>query len=397
MLHQRQELSATKASATIPNAALKRAAALMQKLIERRNTIPILSYVKVEIAAGRVIMSGTDLDIEMMIELEAETEGEATVMVSNAVLAGLAPITAGPLTLTISAGEARGDHRPMDIIRLSDGETVAELNDHMPVEDYPALKPQGFLDSLRPAFTVSQDQLARLLRLGRHCISSEETRYYLNGMWLTNKPDAKTLRAVTTDGHRMAVIDEDVEADFIGAEDKGLIVHTKSVDLLGQIVGKGGNEPVEFLCGKTFVAAKVGGVTLHTKTIDGAYPDYTRVLQPPSDTLVAHLSGDALRRMCRAAGMMTRNRRTPAALNFAEGRINFSSPSAEAGVSLSMPLQAKRAEGCDVEAIGFNLSYLRDQGAITPAFTLSTANQGAPATIHSDDPSAVWVLMPMRI
>lgn len=392
MLHQRpKDLTATKARAVIPRDALKRAAMLLQAVIERRKTIPILSYIKVQIAPNSVTLSGTDMDNMLTVKLEAETEGTATVMVASAVLAGFAPIAAGAVTLTLSGRDAQA----MDVIQLSDGETAISVNDHMPVADFPEVQPRPH-DALRPAVTLTQDQTARLIRLSRHCISNEETRYYLHGVWLTTKPEGKTLRAVTTDGHRMAVIDHDAEADFSATRDKGLIVHAKTIDLLRLIIGKGGNEPVQFDCGQTFLSVKVGGCTLHAKTIDGTFPDYMRVIPPPSGNLVAHLSGSALQRMWHAARAMTANRSTAAELNFTVGRIGFQSPSFN-DASFSMPLQAKRAEGCTTEALGFSLNYLRDQGAITPTFTINSAGQGDPATIHSDDPDALWILMPMRL
>ncbi|HBT01614.1 MAG TPA: hypothetical protein DEB47_17560 [Citreicella sp.] len=265
----------------------------------------------------------------------------------------------------------------------------------MPVEDFPEVWPKKHISALRPAVTLTQDQTARLIRLCRHCISTEETRYYLNGIWMTTKPGAPTLRAVATNGHRMAVIDHDAEADFSASGDKGLIVPIKTIELLRLIIGKGGNEPVQFDCGKNFLSVAVGGITIHAKTIDGTFPDYTRVIPPPSGNLVAHLSGSALQRMWHAARAM-REGSTGAELNFVEGRIGFQSPSFHEA-SFSMPLQARRAEGCTIDALGFNLGYLRDQGAITPTFTISTASADSPATIHSDDPDALWILMPMRL
>lgn len=400
MLHQApKDMAAVKASATIPRDELKRAAALMRGTIERRNTVPILSYLKVEIAPGRVTMSGTDLDIEVSIELEADTEGSATLMISERVFAGFAPGAAGPVTIRAVKAEAKGAAPYADRIHLTDGETSLTLNDHMPAGEYPSLKPNGGATA-QPAFKLSQTEVARLLGLGRHCISKEETRYYLNGTFLTKNPETGSVRAVSTNGHILARIDTDEPADLSGVDDDpaaGLIVPRKTVDLILEIVAKGGNEPVEFGCARHFLTLKVGGITLRSKTIDGTFPDYTRVIPPYSDTMVAHLSGHALRRMSHAAKMISGYLRSGAKLDFEAGRISFGSLQSVEEPLCEMPLQCKRAEGCSTASIGFDLRYLRDQGNVTPTFTLSTAGDGHPAMIHSDDPGALWILMPMRL
>ncbi|WP_353474812.1 hypothetical protein PVT71_14680 [Salipiger sp. H15] len=400
MLHQApKDMAAVKACATIPREPLKRASALMRKVIERRNTIPVLSYLKVEIAPGHVTLSGTDLDIELTVEIEAETEGAATFMVAERVFAGFAPGAAGPVVMQLMPGKVARDQECMDRISLSDGETSLTLNAHMPAEEFPHLKPNGGA-KVQPTFTLSQTEVVRLFKLGRHCVSTELTRYYLNGTFLTTNPDTGTLRAVTTNGHKLARIDTEEPADFgalKGDDRKGLIVAAKAVDLLLNIAGKGGNEPVAFSCAEYFLCAEVAGTTLRAKTIDGTYPDYTRVIPSPSDNLVAHLSGAALSRMARAAKVIVPQLVNPVKLDFETGRIGFDNSHSDDGASFVMPLQCRLAEGCSSKSIGFNLAYLRQQGDITPTFKLSTAGEGEPALIHSDDPNALWVVMPMRL
>ncbi|MCA0963310.1 DNA polymerase III subunit beta [Salipiger bermudensis] len=397
MLHHRKEMTATKASATIQIDALKRATRILNKVVELRNTIPVLSYVKITIASNRVTLEATDLDNALTMELEAETTGDATFMVGKSVLAGLTSIASGAITVSITANDPRRGVSSADTIILTDGETLIRLNVHMPVEDFPRLEAPESLQRGTAHLSLSQDQVERLLSLSRHCVSTELTRYYLTGIYLTNRPEEISLRAVSTDGHRMAVIDSEAEVDFSSTGSPGLIVATKTADLLSLIIEKGCNEPVTFRFAKTFLSAEVAGVSLRAKTIDGTYPDYTRVIPPQSKALVAHLSGSALRRMHKAAKAMNNNYRPVAEMNFEEGKISARGPSITDGTSITMPLQASREEGCTHQCAGFNLNYLRDQGAVTPTFTLATMSPGDPATIQSDDPDALWVIMPMRL
>ena len=378
------------ATATLPKSSVQRATSLLHKVIERRNTIPILSYLRVEIGKQSVTLDGTDLDCELTIEVEAETEGPAVFMLSHRILHGLAANAAGPIAVSLQ-GEPGAR-----TIHLSDGETEITLNDHMPVEDYPVQQKRGVV----PAFTLSQDEAARLLRLTRHCISTEETRYYLNGVFLTNHPENWTVRAVATDGHRLACIDTSVAADLsgLGRETQpGLIVHRKTVEILASLFGKGGNEPAQFAMAPTFLELRCGPITLRSKTIDGTYPDYMRVIPSPSSNMVAHLSGAGVKRMTAMTDAISNDRFVVARLDLDAGKMSVASSYPGEGAKASIPLQGNRAEGCNHACLGFNIRYLNAQGAVTPNFTLSTASPGDPARIESEETNALWVIMPARL
>ena len=171
-------------------------------------------------------------------------------------------------------------------MRLSDGEIQVTLQLSIPPKDFPqpAKDPNGIRGA--SAFTLSGAQALRLFDLGRSCVSREETRYYLNGTFLTTKPDAGTLRAVSTAGHRMAIIDCDEPARFIEgpradgskATDRpdGLIVPVRAVDLLIAIARKAGNAPLTFHAGPRHLVVTAPGLQLVIQGIDGTYPDYTR-------------------------------------------------------------------------------------------------------------------------
>ncbi|MCA1337380.1 DNA polymerase III subunit beta [Pseudooceanicola marinus] len=391
MLYQSSEsMTPVKVRAVIPRQELKAATTLLNKVIDRRNTIPILGYLRIEVRNNQVILKATDLDAELTITLEAETEGEADIMVAARILAGFAPTAAGPVTLSLIAKQ------DMDEIRLDDGETIITLNDHMPAADYPALTSP----KLHPAFSISQDQASRLIRLSQHCISNEETRYYLNGIFLTADPERGTVRAVATDGHRMARIDTDEPADLSGIpgdERKGVIIPRAYVGALHAIFGKGGNEPVSFALAESHLRVECANVELRCKTIDGTYPDYARVIPPISQAMRAQLSGPALKRMAALAEQICSSSWSIVELNLGDGRMIAKSPHAAEGSRASVPLQGDVAEGCVHKSLGFNIRYLSAQGSVTPSFTLSTLGPGEPARIVSDDPNALWVLMPARL
>ncbi|WP_198431924.1 DNA polymerase III subunit beta, partial [Pseudooceanicola marinus] len=290
-------------SATVVLAELRLAANRLSRVIERLNTIPALGCVRIRFKSDQLTLEATDLKMTLTLDLEAQTTGKADLVVSHRALAGFLRAARGPVTITHMRGE---DH---DRVRFSDGEIQVTLQLSIPPEDFP----QPFKDqdpgAMRgaSAFTLSGAQALRLFDLGRSCVSREETRYYLNGTFLTTKPEVGTLRAVTTDGHRMAIIDCDAPARFIEgpringskATDRpdGLIVPVRAVDLLIAIARKAGNAPLTFAADARHLLVTAPGLRLVIQGIDGTYPDYTRVTPPASDAFTAHLSTSALSRL----------------------------------------------------------------------------------------------------
>ena len=384
-------------SATVALAELRLAANRLGRVVERWNTIPAIGCVRVRFKGDQVTLEATDLKMTLMLDLEAQISGRADLVVSHRALAGFLRAARGPVTITHMRGE---DH---DRVRLSDGEIQVTLQLSIPPEDFPQPFKDPAPDGMRgaSAFTLSGAQALRLFDLGRSCVSREETRYYLNGTFLTTKPDAGTVRAVSTDGHRMAIIDCDAPARFTEgpradgskATDRpdGLIVPVRAVDLLNAIARKAGNAPLTFAADARHLLVTAPGLRLVIQGIDGTYPDYTRVTPPASDAFTAHLSASALSRLRTIASATCYGRSLPLRLDPGAGRMSLTMPD---GVELSIALQGHAAK--DGQTATYSLALLSEFARIAPAFTLSSAGRGEPARIVTEDPDALWVLMPMR-
>ncbi|SLN74620.1 DNA polymerase III subunit beta [Pseudooceanicola marinus] len=382
-------------SATVALAELRLAANRLGRVIEHWNTIPALGCVRVRFKDDQLTLEATDLKMSLALDLEAQTSGRADLVVSHRALAGFLRAARGPVTITHMRGE---DH---DRVRLSDGEIQVTLQLSIPPRDFP--RPVKDPDGMRGtgAFTLSGAQALRLFDLGRSCVSREETRYYLNGTFLTTKPEVGTLRAVSTDGHRMAIIDCDEPARFIEgpradgskATDRpdGLIVPVRAVDLLIAIARKAGNAPLTFAADARHLLVTAPGLRLVIQGIDGTYPDYTRVTPPASDAFTAHLSASALSRLRTIASATCYGRSLPLRLDPDAGRMSLTMPD---GVDLSIALQGQTTK--DGQTATYSLALLSEFARIAPAFTLSSAGRGEPARIVTEDPEALWVLMPMR-
>lgn len=391
--------------ATVQQSDFRHIARSFAGLIERRNTIPILSCVKLEISAGKLTASGTDLDVELCLETEAETEGKRAFMVDFQMLRGFASACNGPVTLSIREPEKAG---APDILKIGDSDMTMRVNLHLPVEDYPGMDARFETDEWRTtsvAWSMSQKEADRIIGAVQHCISTEETRYYLNGIHLTTMPDGNALRAVATDGHRMGVADTDIQVPdftftwqevFKGSKKtisrKGIILPSKTARIVRAHLKPAGNEPAGFRFSRAFGRVTLRGLDLRCRVIDGAYPDYTRVIPKEVGELTAHLSLDGLRRM-HAAAKCFGQRAIHCKLDCRNGKMVARGP--EADQTIELPMQGKATNGKD--AFGFNLNYLHAQARCTPAFSISGKDQASPALIRSQDPDAFWVLMPVRL
>jgi DNA polymerase-3 subunit beta len=370
-------------SLTIVPTDIKRVAKFMQMVIERRNTIPVLSYVCVSVKKGKARFTGTDLDMSIAIDVEAETSnimGTFKFLMNSRAINALANAATTPLTIDVDPQH----------INITLGETKMTVNNRIPVEDFPfmAKSTQKSVD-----WEMSQGDADRAFRLSRHCISDQETRYYLNGIYLHQHPTDKTLRSVATDGHRMAIIDTNTKLDGM---DKGVIIPKKAIDIMMQFCVKGGNEPVKFSATETKFTMELEGVEFITKVIDGTFPDYTRVIPAPTKDWSCHLNLEAIRQLKSLANVIegVQGHRSQAAkIDFSNGEISIE----YATEAVRMPISSHVIANDEDASVGVNIKYLYEQATAVNDFTAYTANKGDPIRIVGDDPQALFIIMPMRV
>lgn len=363
----------------------KAAANAMNSVVERRNTIPILGEVLISISAGKVAFCGTNLDQQLKLEFEAETEGKASFTVSAQHLAGFAGAAQDFVQINLEKPKS-GAVNPSNVVELRTSDITLRSLDRHDVADFPKMTRIENKEwrSRAASFSASQDELRRALTLGRHCISTEETRYYLNGSFLTRKPDGETLRVVTTDGHRMGVIDTAIEMP-----DEAIILPAASVDLMNSHLRTGGNEPIAIQYGDNHMVFSKDSFEFATKLIDGTYPDYMRVIPAPSNKGEAQISSIAVKRLASIHNVLRSGRSAPCVLDLPAGQMKIDSPE---GHTATAPLTAK---GDFIT--GVNFKYLQEQARATPDFTVQCAQKGEPMRCFGSDPDALFVLMPMRV
>ncbi|MDE3116825.1 MAG: DNA polymerase III subunit beta [Pseudomonadota bacterium] len=370
---------------TVERGAFLKALSHIQSVVERRNTIPILSNVMIEAGKGRLKLTATDLDIEIVESIPADVlrNGSATApahMLYDIVrkLPEGAQVQAELLTseggrLAVSAGTVRFE--------------LACL----PKEDFP----QMAAGPLPHRFRLAADDLKRLIDKTRFAISTEETRFYLNGIYLHAAKDgkAKAMRAVATDGHRLARYELDLPDG--AAEMPGVIVPRKTVAELRRLLDDA-EGAIDVSLSDTKIQFTTDGVELTSKLIDGTFPDYQRVIPSGNDKALVLDSKEFAHAVDRVSTISADKTRA-VKLNLAQDRVTLSVVNPDSGTATEEVGATYSAAPIE---IGFNARYLLDiTGQIEGKevrFLLSDA--GSPTIIEdTDDPRTLYVLMPMRV
>ena len=370
--------------ATIERATLLRCLSHVQSVVERRNTIPILSNVLIEAAGdGTVKVMATDLDLQVI-----ETMGAVSVESAGAI--------------TVSA------HLLFDIARkLPDGSQVSlETADNrmtvkagrsrfslptLPRDDFPVIV-EGDLPT---SFELPAATLAQLIDRTRFAISTEETRYYLNGIFIHVSDEE--LRAAATDGHRLARFTLPKPGGADGMPD--VIVPRKCVAELRKLLEEALDTNVEIDLSASKIRFTLGGengVALTSKLIDGTFPDYSRVIPTGNDKLLKLDPRSFYEGVDRVATIATEKTRA-VKMALEPDRVTLSVTSPDNGTAAEEVPADYRADGFE---IGFNANYLKDiLGQIEgDTVELHLADPGAPTLIRQNDKSpALYVLMPMRV
>jgi len=369
---------------TLERAALLKALAHVQSVVERRNTIPILANVLLQAAKSRLSLSATDMDLAVVEAVDANTARTgATTVPAHTLYEIVRKLPDGQQVEIESAGDA-------DQLTLRSGRSRFTLSCLAP-SDFPAMS-EG---DLPHRFQIASGDLRTLIDRTRFAISTEETRYYLNGIYVhaTKVGNVDVLRGVATDGHRLARVELPLPA---GASDMpGVIVPRKAVGELRKLLDEAdGNVEVEL--SDTRIRMSIGNVTLTSKLIDGTFPDYERVIPTANDkTLDVPIKAFAAA-VDRVSTISTeKSRAIKLALDKNILTLSATSPDASSAVEeIEVSYASPSIE------IGFNSRYLLDiaEQISGSDARLLMADSGSPTIVRdAADESALYVLMPMRV
>lgn len=342
---------------------LARAVGAVAKVVESRTTIPILSNILLDAGDGKLKVTGTDLDIEASTSVEATVNVPGRLTVNAKLLGDLAKKATGDVTMLLDDGRF--------IVKYGRSRFTLQT---LPAEDFPSLT--------AGAYTAEFDiDLAALFAPVAFAISTEETRYYLNGVFFHNI-DGKAV-AVATDGHRLArQIGPD--APMFPA----VIVPRKTVGLIPK-----GNVSVSVSAAKIRIVS--GDLVLTSKLIDGTFPDYERVI-PRSNDKVVTVDRDTIINAADRVATVSSERGRAVRFGIVPGAITLSVSSPDAGTAEDEIEAEYSGKPLD---IGFNAQYVRDVFGTLPAgpVRLALADSGSPALVTGGLDGWTGVLMPMRV
>lgn len=369
---------------SIERSALLKAMSQAQSVVERRNTIPILANVLIESEGDSISFRATDLDIEVIDKAPAMVE------------------RAGATTV--------GAHTLHEIVRkLPDGAMV-ELSDDgtsgrleikagrssfslatLPKEDFPVMASSEYACN----FSANAAVLRRLFDKSKFAISTEETRYYLNGVYMhaSDGAEGKVLRCVATDGHRLARIDAALPE---GAEElPGVIVPRKTVNELRKLL-EDDEMQIAVSVSETKIRFATPEITLTSKVIDGSFPDYTRVI-PQGNTRRLEVDAAEFAQAVDRVSTVSSERSRAVKLSLDEDRLVLTVNAPDSGAAEE---ELAVAYGDEPLEIGFNAKYLLEiAGQVDRENAVFLFNSSGDPTLmrEGNDESAVYVVMPMRV
>jgi DNA polymerase-3 subunit beta len=365
--------------ATIERATLLKGLSHVQSVVERRNTIPILSNVLLEATAEGVLrLMATDLDLQINEQVAAAVDQPGAITVSAHTLFDIARKLPEGSQVSLSAADGR-----MTIVAGRARFSLATL----PRDDFPVIA-EGELPT---RFELPAETLKQIIDKTRFAISTEETRYYLNGIFLHVADD--TLKAAATDGHRLARVTVARPEGAEGMPD--VIVPRKCVGELRKLL-----DEVDGSVGVSLSGSKIrfdlGQAILTSKLIDGTFPDYSRVIPTGNDKILRIDPSSFMEGVDRVSTIATeKTRAVKMALD--RDKITLSVTSPENGTAAEEVPGDYNADGLE---IGFNARYLLDiLGQIEgDTVEMHLADAAAPTLLRENDKAAaLYVLMPMRV
>ncbi len=369
---------------TIERAALLKGLSHVQSVVERRNTIPILSNVLMRAEAGTLGLTATDMDVEIVesVPAEVQTEG-ATTVPAHTMHDIVRKLPDGSQVELETAGDSGS-------ITLRAGRSTFRLG-CLPVEDFPSMAG----GDLPVGFALSAGDLRMLIDRTRFAISTEETRYYLNGIYLHagEAADVPVMRAVATDGHRLARVEMPLPEG--AAQMPGVIVPRKTTTELRKLADETA-EDIDIQLSDTKIRFAFDSVVLTSKLIDGTFPDYERVIPSDNDKTMEVDAASFAAAVDRVSTISTEKSRA-VKLAITEGALVLSATSADQG---SANEEVEIAYGGSAMEIGFNSGYLLDitRQIEGDGARLTMKDAGSPTIIQDvADSSALYVLMPMRV
>lgn len=369
---------------TIERSILLKTLSHVQSIVEKRNTIPVLSNVRIEALGDGISFKATDMDTEISEIVDAKIAEKGAVTAPAHMLYDIVRKLSDTLEVELTFPDEKGQ------LSIASGRSKFSLST-IAVEDFPVIS----ADTLPTNFTMNKEDLKDVIDRTQFAVSTEETRYYLNGLYIHAKTEGETkvLRVVATDGHRLACVESPLPA---GAEKMvGVIVPRKTVAEIRKLLDDTSSEQVAVSLSDNKIRFAVEDVTLTSKLIDGTYPDYERVIPTDNDKVLEIPTKTLSAAVERVAVVAERTRAIKLIAGHNHVVVTTSSP--DLGSALD---ELEAVYDHEALEVGYNFRYLLDIMTVVKGdnVRITFSDASSPSVIHdTSDSSAIYVLMPMRV
>lgn len=370
---------------SIEREVLLKSLARLQTIVEKRNTIPILSNIKLDSTGKKLQLTATDMDLVAIESVEASVSGQGSLTVPAATLYDIVRKLPEGAQISLDTNTTSGQ------LIVESGSAKFSLS-YLPAEDFPVMS-EG---DMSHSFTLPSEECMTLIEKSRFAMSTEETRYYLNGVYLHTSEDKKgnaMLKAVATDGHRLARVQTSLPDGAAGMP--GVIIPRKAVNELKKLLEEQENE-VELSLSETKIRFSSGDVVILSKLVDGTFPDYGRVI-PENNTNIMEVDTKLLMQAVDRVSTISTEKTRGIKFQLSAGKLILSAQSPDSGSAVE---EIEVTYSANSFEIGFNSRYVLEMlsqlDGDTAQFLFSDANAPALVTDPSDVGS-LYVIMPMRV
>ena len=355
----------------------------VQSIVEKKNTLPILSNILLEAKDNTLILSATDMDLSIMEKLNCNIIDNGSTTVSAHTLYDIIKKIPESSEIEIISNDGK-------IMSLRAGKSKFSLG-CLPKEDFPIIE----IEDLENEINIDSQKFLKLLDKTRFAVSNEETRYFLNGIYFHKIEDQKSdiLSVVATDGHRLAKFD----FNFNSRIDKipGIIIPKKTVnELYKLLIDFEGSIKINLNSNK--IVFFVGKSTLISKLIDGSFPDYKKVI-PTNNNNILKINRELFSAAVDRVSTITNDKSPVIKFKLLKNLINMSSVNNENGTATE-DISA-HYDGKEIE-IGFNSKYILEMinNLEDEEIILNFNDSSSPVTaLETSNPDLIYVLMPMRV
>jgi DNA polymerase-3 subunit beta len=362
---------------SVPGKDLTAALRSINGVVEKRNTVPILANIALESKRQSLVLRATDMDIQMSVSINADVKADGAITVQSQTFSTFISKLAKDVVINLSSDG--------NILKVAAGRSRCSLNT-LPISHYPLLD----IGDSTHRFALTRELASSLFGAVQFAISTEETRYYLNGVFM-HQVDGR-LRCVATDGHRLSKAESAMPNGAAGL--RPIIIPRKTVNHLIKMAESG--EAIEISASPSKIGARVDNLSLVSKLIDAEYPDYQRVI-PKNNDKILKMDRLELQQAADRVSTVSSEKGRAVKITLTSGRIALSVTNPDTGTAME---EIDVEYGSEPLEIGFNSRYLAEilSNMKSELVEVHLADPGSPTLFQSPgDTGLLSVLMPMRV